>query len=63
MNKGSKRKYDAKRATVVKFLAAQFSVEPDTVRKAIRGDLKSDTAEEILKEYRKKYAELQQVLS
>ncbi len=63
MSKGTKRRYDAKRAEVVKFLAREFGVEPDTVRKAINGDRKGENAEAIKKAYNKKYAEVKQVLS
>lgn len=57
------KRYDAKKAEVVKYLAKKFNREPDTIRKAIRGDLKSPLADEIKKEYNIRYAAVTAVLS
>lgn len=39
--------------TVIKELAKSYDVEIDTVRKCLRGDRHSDTAEKIKKDYKK----------
>ncbi len=64
MSKKSKsiKKYDGIRAISVKQLAKKHEVTEDFVRKSINGDAQSDTAVQILKEYRKLYKELEETL-
>lgn len=64
MNK-SRRKYDAKRAEVVKFLANKFNCTPEYIRSVIHPDstvswLRSD---EIRREYKEKYEAIRNILS
>lgn len=63
MNKGSSKKYDAKRAEVVKFIAKEMGITEGYVRQCIAGTAHSGRAEEIKRAFNKKYAEVQQVLS
>lgn len=64
MSKDTKRRiYDAKRALIVKELAAYFQKEPDTIRKALRRELKSALEDEIRREYNVRYEKLKQALN
>jgi hypothetical protein len=58
-----KRKYDAKRAQCVKVLASRYEVTEDTIRKALRGELKSELEETIRKAYNELYKKVEQALS
>jgi hypothetical protein len=63
MKKRIEFKRDRKRAMLVQELAKQFECSDVNVRKALRGDSKTDQSLEILKEYKKKYQALTTLLS
>lgn len=63
MNKGSLKKYDAKRAEVIKYIAREMGVTEGYVRQCVAGTVTVGRADEIKKAFNRKYAELQQLLS
>lgn len=58
----SRKKYDAVRALAVRQLSQKYEVTDTYVRQIIRGDGAGELADEIMKEYRKLYQELQTTL-
>lgn len=63
MNKGSLKKYDAKRAEVIKYIAREMEVTEGYVRQCVSGTATAGRAEEIKKAFNKKYAEVEKLFS
>ncbi len=63
MNKGSLKKYDAKRAEVIKYIARKMEVTEGYVRQCIAGTATAGRAEDIKRAFNEKYAQVKQVLS
>lgn len=65
MNKSSKKpkKYDAVRASVIRYLAAKHQVTEAMVRMSLSDDRQSDTAIAIRSEFPKKYKQVKDALN
>lgn len=59
----NRKKYDGRKALVVKELANQYEYSPDYIRKCINGDRESEVAEEIKREYKRLYRSLEKIVS
>jgi len=57
----SRKKYDGKKAIVIKELAERYQVTEGYVRIALRGDMDNETTREIVKDYNRLYKALENV--